>query len=88
MARDYEMIRYIRNQMKGFDDRFINVVVKLFGRMVDAREPKGCLSNSAMLLACANLMYSDIHSVQIWRTLEWSQRALNMLWDMVILVLL
>lgn len=53
MARDYEMIKYIRNQMKGFDDRFTNAVIKLFGRMVDAQEPNGCLSNSAMLLACA-----------------------------------
>ena len=23
MARDYEMIKYIRNQMKGFDGRFV-----------------------------------------------------------------
>lgn len=53
MAKDYEMIRYIRNQMQDYDDRFTNAVIKLFCKMVDIKEPNGCLSNSAMLLACA-----------------------------------
>lgn len=53
MARDYEMIKYIRQQMQNYDDRFTNAVIKLFNKMVDTKEPNGCLSNSAMLLACA-----------------------------------
>lgn len=53
MGKDYEMIRYIRGRMEGFDERFVSAVVKLFGRMVEAREPDGCMSNSALLLACA-----------------------------------
>lgn len=53
MAKDYEMIKYIRQQMPEYDPRFTNAVVKLFNKMVEIQDPNGCLSNSAMLLACA-----------------------------------
>lgn len=53
MGRDYEMVKYIRGRMPEYSDQFKNAVVKLFNRMVDYKEPDGCLSNSAMLLACA-----------------------------------
>ena len=53
MSRDYEMAKFIRQNLQEYNDKFRNAVVNLFNRMVEYREPNGCMSNSAMLLACA-----------------------------------
>jgi len=53
MSRNYSAIHYIQNQMKDFDPKFVDCVVRCFNMIDQTHEPDGCLSNSIALFICA-----------------------------------
>lgn len=53
MSRNYSVIHYIQNQLKGFNPKFVDCVVRCFNTVDQIHEPDGCLSNSVALFICA-----------------------------------
>lgn len=53
MSRNYTAIHYIQEQLKGFNPKFVDCVVRCFNLIEQNQEPDGCLSNSMALFICA-----------------------------------
>ena len=53
MSRNYTAIHYIQEQLKGFDPKFVDCVVRCFSLIEQSQEPDGCLSDSIALFICA-----------------------------------
>lgn len=53
MSRNYTAIHYIQNQLKGFNPKFVNCIIRCFDSIEKSQEPDGCLSNSVALFVCA-----------------------------------
>ena len=53
MSRNYNAIHYIQEQLKGYNPKFIDCVVRCFNLMEQYKEPDGCLSDSILLFICA-----------------------------------
>ena len=53
MSRNYTAIHYIQEQLKGFNPKFVDCVVRCFNLIEQNQEPNGCLSNSIALFICA-----------------------------------
>lgn len=53
MSRNYTAIHYIQEQLKGFNPKFVDCVVRCFNFIEQNQEPDGCLSNSIALFICA-----------------------------------
>ncbi len=53
MAKNYEAIHYIRQQLNGFDKLFIDSVVRCFCILDENKEHNGCMSNTAAMFLIA-----------------------------------
>jgi hypothetical protein len=51
--KNYTVIHYIQNQLKGFNRKFIDCVIRCFNLIEKYQEPNGCLSDSVALFICA-----------------------------------
>ena len=53
MRRNYTAIHYIQEQLKEFDPKFVDCVIRCFSLIEQNQEPDGCLSDSVALFICA-----------------------------------
>lgn len=53
MSRNYSAIHYIQNQLKGFNPKFVDCVVRCFNMIDQTHESDGGLFNSVALFICA-----------------------------------
>lgn len=51
--KNYAAIHYIQEQLRDFNPKFVNCVVRCFNYMDNNRIPDGCLSNTVVLYVCA-----------------------------------
>lgn len=58
MAKDYNAIHYIQNQVKKFniDDKLAEVLIRVFNYIYTNKEGDGCASNSVALYVCLKNM--------------------------------
>jgi hypothetical protein len=59
MKANEEAIRYIRQQLQGFDPKFAECAVRAFKLICKYKESDGCLSNTVALYICAKEMGYD-----------------------------
>lgn len=53
MGRNYEAIHYIREQLKGFDSKFVECAVRCFNFDNDSQSGDNCLVDTVSLYVCA-----------------------------------
>lgn len=53
MARNYNAIHYMQNKLSGFDQHFVNAVVRAFNILNDTQSSNECMSMSACLYVIA-----------------------------------